>query len=503
LKNGIQGDDTREGLSGVINVKIAEPQFEGQTKTKLGNSEVKGAVESIVNDNLSRFLEENPTAGKKIVAKAVNAAQAREAARKARELTRRKGALDESTLPGKLADCQEKDPALSEIFIVEGDSAGGSAKQGRDRRFQAILPLKGKILNVEKARFDKMLNSDEIKTLIAALGTGIGENDFTSEKSRYHRIIIMTDADVDGAHIRTLLMTFFFRQMYELLERGFIYIAQPPLYGIKKGNKVLQYLKDDRELDDYLLSKGSEKIKVALKNDTSTFTNKKLVSLLKEIKRFYFLLDKLARKNMDIMLLKKIIKIMSEKETDFTSKEQVSKMAERVKKFIRKKSEKEEMFFFDYAMDWDENNGTFFIDFIITRSGRKFTLRVDRQFADMIEIKECISLYKNIGIFENDDIMVQDNGNSVTLENGKSLLEYVTHIGKKGLSISRYKGLGEMNPQQLWETTMNPESRRLLQVKVDDKVEADEVFTILMGDQVEPRKNFIQLYGKQVRNLDI
>lgn len=503
LQSGIQGDDTREGLSGVINVKVAEPQFEGQTKTKLGNSEIKGAVESIVNDNLSRFLEENPVIGKKIVAKAVNAAQAREAARKARELTRRKGALDESSLPGKLADCQEKDPAASEIFIVEGDSAGGSAKQGRDRKFQAILPLKGKILNVEKARFDKMLNSDEIKTLIAALGTGIGENDFSSGKARYHRIIIMTDADVDGAHIRTLLMTFFFRQMYDLFEKGYIYIAQPPLYGIKKGNKIIQYLKDDRELDDYLLTKGAEKIKVSLNGDKDVITNKKLVSLLKEVKSFYFLVDKLIRKGMDAVLLKKVIKILFEKETDFSDQKSVSAMAERVNKFIRKKSEKEDMFSSEYEMDWDENNGTYFIDFVIARSGRKCKLRVDRQFADMIEIKECVSLYKNTGVFEDGNISVQDNGDSLDINDGKTLLEYVTQTGKKGFSISRYKGLGEMNPTQLWDTTMNPESRRLLQVRVDDKVEADEVFTILMGDQVEPRKNFIQLYGKQVRNLDI
>ncbi|RMF96066.1 MAG: DNA topoisomerase (ATP-hydrolyzing) subunit B [Candidatus Schekmanbacteria bacterium] len=503
LKNGIQGDDTREGLAGVISVKIAEPQFEGQTKTKLGNSEVKGIVESVVNENLSRFFEENPSVARKIVSKAVNAAQSREAARKARELTRRKGALDESSLPGKLADCQEKDPAASEIFIVEGDSAGGSAKQGRDRRFQAILPLKGKILNVEKARFDKMLNSEEIKTLIAALGTGIGEDDFSADKARYHKIIIMTDADVDGAHIRTLLMTFFFRQMYELLEKGFIYIAQPPLYGVKKGNKVIQYLKDDNELDEFLLSRGAENIKVRVDEDSNVLTNKKLVTLLKKVKNFYYLLDKLGRKGMDTLLVKKIIKILSEEETDFTEKKSVSKMAERVKTFMKKTIGKEEMFSFDYEMDWDENNGTYFIDFVLNRSGRKYKLRVDRLFADMIEIKECIALYKEIGIFENGNISVQDNGNKLDISDGRSLLEYVTQAGKKGISISRYKGLGEMNPQQLWETTMNPETRRLLQVRVDDKVEADEVFTILMGDQVEPRKNFIQLYGKQVRNLDI
>ncbi|MBI5374629.1 MAG: DNA topoisomerase (ATP-hydrolyzing) subunit B [Candidatus Schekmanbacteria bacterium] len=503
LKSGLQGEDAREGLSCVISVKVAEPQFEGQTKTKLGNSEIKGYVESIVNDNLNLFFEENPSVAKKIILKAVNAAQAREAARKARELTRRKGALDESSLPGKLADCQERDPAMSEIFIVEGDSAGGSAKQGRDRRCQAILPLKGKILNVEKARFDKMLSSEEIKTLIAALGTGIGPDDFSAEKARYHKIIIMTDADVDGAHIRTLLMTFFFRQMYQLLEKGFIYIAQPPLYSIKRGNEILQYMKDDKEMNDFLLSKGCEKIKVLSSSDNQQITTKKLVAALKDVKDFYFLLDKLSKKGTEPILLKKLLNVFADEEVDFSDHKSVSGLAEKVKKVVTKSKAENEMFSFDYNIDWNEAKGTYFIFFTIARAGRKYELVVDREFSELVEIKELVALYKKASMFETEEIKIQDNGNTVKMRDGRELLKYILDIGKKGFNISRYKGLGEMNPQQLWETTMNPETRRLLQVRVDDQVEADEVFTILMGDQVEERKNFIQVYAKQVKNLDI
>jgi len=508
LKENLTGDDVREGLTVVISVKLSEPQFEGQTKAKLGNSDVKGIVESLVGEALWTYLEENPNVAKKIVTKAISAAQAREAARKARDLTRRKGLLDGSSLPGKLADCSEKDPTFSEIFIVEGDSAGGSAKQGRDRRFQAILPLKGKILNVEKARFDKMLSSEEIKILITALGTGIGTgigaDDFNASKVRYHKIIIMTDADVDGAHIRTLLLTFFFRQMYPLLEKGHIFIAQPPLFSVKKGNEKIKFIKDAKELDAFLLQNGTENVSVFTDNSKTPITGSRLVSILSGIKEFYYFLERFERKGNDKVLMELLIKELASEKADFSKSSEASKFAERIDQGIKKiKKAEKDITSFKYEIDWDEEHNCCFADFVIVRGGKKCKTKIDKPLMENVEMKECIRLYSKIGIFDSGSITISSNGENIVVDNCHSLLEYLLTQGKKGYNISRYKGLGEMNSDQLWLTTMDPERRVLLQIRVEDVVEADEVFTVLMGDQVEPRRNFIQLCASKVRNLDI
>lgn len=504
LKENLTGDDVREGLTAVISVKLTEPQFEGQTKAKLGNSDVKGIVESLVGEALWTYLEENPSVAKKIVTKTINAAQAREAARKARDLTRRKGLLDGSSLPGKLADCSEKDPTFSEIFIVEGDSAGGSAKQGRDRRFQAILPLKGKILNVEKARFDKMLSSEEIKILITALGTGIGAEDFNESKVRYHKIIIMTDADVDGAHIRTLLLTFFFRQMYPLLEKGHIFIAQPPLFSVKKGNEKIKFIKDEKELDVFLLQNGTDNVSVFTDNSKTPITGSRLVTILSGIKEFYYLLERFEKKGNDKVLMELLIKELANEKTDFSKSSEASKFAERIDQGTKKIKKKEkDITSFKYEIDWDEEHNCYFADFVIVRGGKKCRTKVDKSLMENVEMKECIRLYSKIGIFDSESVTISSGGENIVVDNCHSLLEYVLAQGKKGYNLSRYKGLGEMNSDQLWQTTMDPERRVLLQIRVDDEIEADEVFTVLMGDQVEPRRNFIQLCASKVRNLDI
>ena len=503
LKENLSGEDVREGLTAVISIKVSEPQFEGQTKAKLGNSEVKGIVESAVSEALWTYFEENPGVSKKVVLKSINAAQAREAARRARDLTRRKGALDSGSLPGKLADCSEKDPALSEIFIVEGDSAGGSAKQGRDRRFQAILPLKGKILNVEKARFDKMLTSEEIKTLITALGTGIGPEDFDVNKVRYHKIIIMTDADVDGSHIRTLLLTFFFRQMAPLLEKGYIYIAQPPLFSVKKGNEKLKYIKDAKELDSFLLQVGTEKVSVST-NGSAPITGSRLISILGGIKEFYNLLDRMEKKGNDRVLIELLIKGLAREKVDFAKNKEVSKFAEEIDQDIKKVKKKDkEVLSFKYEVDWDEEHNCYFMEFTIIRGGKKSKTRLDKTLLESVELKELLRLYSKIELFGGGPLTITSNGNKIIVDTCQLLLDHILTQVKKGFNISRYKGLGEMNPEQLWQTTMDPEQRVLLQIRVDDQVEADEVFTILMGDQVEPRRNFIQLYASKVKNLDI
>ncbi|HEX8960118.1 MAG TPA: DNA topoisomerase (ATP-hydrolyzing) subunit B [Geobacteraceae bacterium] len=487
VKVAISGEDLREGLTAVISVKISQPQFEGQTKTKLGNSEVKGYVESLMNEKLAVFLEENPQIAKRILEKSIDAARAREAARKARELTRRKGALDISSLPGKLADCQEKDPALCELYLVEGDSAGGSAKQGRDRKFQAILPLKGKILNVEKARFDKMLSSQEIGTLITALGTGIGKEDFDVAKLRYHRIIVMTDADVDGSHILTLLLTFFFRQMPALVERGHLYIAQPPLYKIKRGKKE-QYLRNEAALQNYLLEEGTEGATLYLENGEKSYAGKQIIPLLKQLVEFRTLLDKVVNKGINEELVRVFLRL--------GVKADLEDLEGLVPHLANLPAAYEGG---EYSVMPDGR--------IILRLGN-LRVAIDQHTLDIITSYEY-------GLLKESHRKVREifgTGRAVVSEEGKELfattvgldlLSFFMDSAKKGLYIQRYKGLGEMNPEQLWETTMEPTNRTLLQVKIEDAVEADATFTVLMGDQVEPRREFIEKNALNVSNLDI
>ncbi|MEE4255003.1 MAG: DNA topoisomerase (ATP-hydrolyzing) subunit B [Desulfuromusa sp.] len=488
IKVAISGDDMREGIAAVISVKLPDPQFEGQTKTKLGNSEVKGYVETLMNDQLSTFLEENPQVAKKVLEKGIEAARAREAARKARDLTRRKGALEGLSLPGKLADCQEKDPALCEIYLVEGDSAGGSAKQGRERRFQAILPLKGKILNVEKARFDKMLTSNEIRTLITAMGTGIGKDDFDIAKLRYHRVIIMTDADVDGSHIRTLLLTFFFRQMPEIVERGHLFIAQPPLYKAKRGKREL-YLKDDDTLLDYLLDIGTEGISLEMEEGKKILRGKQIIPTLRNIINYNQHFEKIVNRGVPGEILKIFVK--GKIKNGFADKANLEPLAEQLR-------QQEPNAKFEVLEDPDRILVTF----------GNLHARIDRQTVEILsshEYKLLLQSYKQIEeICLRDPVYLTAEGkDSIEVSDREELLDVFLSRAKKGQYIQRYKGLGEMNPEQLWETTMDPDKRILLQVTIEDAVRADEIFTVLMGDQVEPRREFIEQNALQVENLDV
>lgn len=492
----LSGDDVREGLVAVISVKIPQPQFEGQTKGKL-NSPVKGPVESFLNEKLGEFFEQNPTVAKKIVGKAVDAARAREAARKAREIVR-KSALGTSTLPGKLADCQEKDPALSEIYIVEGDSAGGSAKQGRDRKNQAVLPLKGKILNVEKARFDKMLGHGEIKALITALGTGIGKEDFDATKLRYHKICLMTDADVDGSHIRTLLLTFFYRQMPDLVENGFVYIAQPPLYKVKRGKKE-EYIKDEKSMFRYLMRMGTDDVKITangrpVEGRELTRTLEQTIDLKNYAERFSRrlandskLLDAIfgAFAGRGGVLEKHGVKLRKV----FAQQELMAEVEGRIADAG-----------FQTELIPDEEHGLYEIE-ITWPNGHRIIF--DWNMASYVEFQKAVELMR---LLESDfpgPFIIGENGRTEPVETRDELLEKVTAMAKKDLTIQRYKGLGEMNPEQLWETTMDPEKRTLLQVRVEDMVETDEIFTVLMGDQVEPRRKFIEDNALDVKNLDV
>lgn len=490
LKQNPSGDDTREGLCAVLSLKMKNPQFEGQTKTKLGNSDVRGIVESIVNEQLAIYFEENPSISKKIVTKILDAARAREAARKARELARRKTVLESSALPGKLADCQEKDPAECEIFLVEGDSAGGSAKQARDRRFQAILPLKGKILNVEKARFDKVLKSEEIGIIISALGTGVEQADFSLEKLRYHRVIIMTDADVDGSHIRTLLMTFFYRQMPKLIEAGHLYIAQPPLYRISKG-KSSQYIRDERSYEKFIIKKISEDFEVKV--------SRKKEPLKGEIFRKFFqrLIAKktyihiLERKNYPFFLID-ILLTSGVKDVEFLRSQ---KKMEEIKSLLTDKG-------ISSTLNKDEEHGLFelFVDFQI--NGMRVSCKVNLDLVSSYEYKSLFKIHEEFEYYK-PPFTVISNSEQTKIDNESKLLEFLFDKGKKGIAIQRYKGLGEMNPIQLWETTMDPEERFMLKVSIQDAVEANEVFTILMGDEVEPRRNFIEENALSAKNLDV
>ncbi|MCI0445880.1 DNA topoisomerase (ATP-hydrolyzing) subunit B [bacterium] len=493
FKEGITGEDVREGCIAVLAVLIPNSmqlQFEGQTKSKLGNSEIKGLVQSLVNEKLGEYFEENPSVADKIILKSLEAARAREAARKAKELTRRKGALEMDSLPGKLADCQEKDPKLCELYLVEGESAGGSAKQGRDRKFQAILPLKGKILNVEKARFDKMLSNAEIRTMITALGTGIGKEDFDAGKLRYHRIIIMTDADVDGSHIRTLILTFFFRQMPELIERGHLYIAQPPLYKIKKGKKEI-YIKDDRELDRHLLKNVADEYTITVGNSQKEFKGDVLFQAISKMGEAESLLRKLEKRGYPTPLVEILLKEPQMDKRFFQDAENLEKLKSRIIAGIKDSGG---------MVNQDPEHGLYELHIKI-KNYRQFKL--NWQFFASPEWVRLNELFRVISDFQASEIMVQENGNKQVIDNWKMLFKVLHESSRKGWAITRYKGLGEMDPDQLWDTTMNPQVRTLLQVNILDAIEADQIFATLMGEEVEPRKIFIVDHALEVKNLDV
>ena len=490
FKEKLSGDDVREGLTAIISVKLREPQFEGQTKTKLGNSEVKGIVENMVNEGLGEFFEENPSIIKKILLKVIDAARAREAAKKARELARRKGILASHSLPGKLADCQERDPSRSEIFIVEGDSAGGSAKQGRDRRAQAILPLKGKILNVEKARFDKMLSNEEIRTMIAALGTSIGDKEYDIDALRYHKVIIMTDADVDGAHIRTLLLTFFFRQMPELIDGGYLYVAQPPLYRVL-DKKVENYIKDEKEFNEFLVKRicGKEKLVFANGDEVS---GQRLMRLVKGLFKFYDSIERLGKKGyssrfIEFLAFKGIID-----KSLFKNKEFMEDFFLQLKENgfnVNDIRQEEELGYYEFLVTENRNGGKAF--------------EVNLEFLSSRELKQLLGIAKEFRELKQGLYYIASDGNGKEINNPEELLNRLVEKAKKGLMVQRYKGLGEMNPEQLWETTMDPGRRTLLKIRIEDAVEADDIFTILMGDKVEPRREFIQRNALEAGDLDI
>jgi DNA gyrase subunit B len=482
----ITGDDVREGLVAVVSVRLPQPQFEGQTKGKL-NSDIKGDVEQLVNERLGEWFDKHSTVARRIIGKCIEAARAREAARKARELTRRKSAMDSSGLPGKLADCQERDPSRCELFVVEGESAGGSAKMGRDRKSQAILPLKGKILNVEKARYDKMLGHEEIRAIITALGTGIGKDDFDAGKLRYHKVILMTDADVDGSHIRTLLLTFFFRHMKELIERGHIYIAQPPLYRVKRG-KSERYIRDENDFAHELMKRATEDHAVKPKEGAS-LEGASLTKFLLNVQEFEAAAAKLARRLRDPRLVELMVESGVEKKTDFEDKKTIEKLLKEVDK-AKLKLEGKVMF--------DEEHSLYEIQF-----GPPHGQKINWALASTAEYKRLRGLAKLIDEFNKPPFVITNNGTKVTKEKAQDVLNYVVEDAKKDFTITRFKGLGEMNSEQLWETTLDPNKRVLFRVTLEEAGEAERLFSVLMGEDVERRRQFIEAHALEVKNLDV
>ncbi len=484
----ITGDDVREGLIAVVSVKLPQPQFEGQTKGKL-NSDIKGQVEQLVNERLGEYFDKHTTVARRIIGKCIDAARAREAARKARELTRRKSAMDSGGLPGKLADCQERDPAKCEVFIVEGESAGGSAKQGRDRRYQAILPLKGKILNVEKARYDKMLGHEEIRAIITALGTGIGKDDFDASRLRYHKVILMTDADVDGSHIRTLLLTFFFRHMKELIERGHIYIAQPPLYRVKRG-KMDRYIRDEREFSHELMRRATEDHIVKAKEGVA-LEGAALTRFLLDVQEYDQIAAKMLRRLRERALVDLLAASELEKKADFEDKKALEKLLKAIEKAKLK---------VDANIVYDEEHS---LHEVVLGNGSGPWGRINWALVSRPDVKRLRTLSRAISASDKPPFTVARNGDKVNKENAAAVLAFVLEDAKKDFTITRFKGLGEMNPDQLWATTMNAETRTLLKVKLEDVVEAEKMFTTLMGENVEERRKFIEDNALDVQNLDI
>jgi DNA gyrase subunit B len=499
IKTSLTGDDMREGLTAIISVKLPELQFEGQTKDKLGNSEVEGIVNSLVGEGLKSYLEENPTTAKTIIRKSVDAAAAREAARRARELTRRKSALEIGGLPGKMADCQNKDPALCELYVVEGDSAGGSAKQGRDRKIQAVLPLKGKILNVEKARYEKMLANAEIKMLVQALGCGIGKGSFDIAKTRYHKIVIMTDADVDGSHIRTLILTLLYRQFPELLESGYIYIAQPPLYKYKRG-KTETYLKDDKELEEFLVNNSLKN--TAIKVDGNELESEEAKKITNKFRSYNSALNSYDV-HFDTYLLKKVIEDSNLSVEVLKNTEDLRVTISELQKYLDSQ-ENETLRNYKFTIEEDADHGTNQLRIVVKTTARTKKFKLNSYFLNSPEFASLKNFYDGISKYMNSSFEYKkEKGELQKFDNLKSFSTFILEEGKQGAYIQRYKGLGEMNPDQLWETTMNPANRTLLQVKVEDIIEADQVFSVLMGDQVEPRRKFVEENALNVRNLDV